>query len=172
MATWTTIPDSSLEPGKPIRSIDTLALRDNPVAIAEGAAGAPKVQPEGMAFYPTQQGGGSGMLTNKIYIGWNGGSILGQVDVTPMGAICMSGYGVGAVGTYAFLHRPATAGSSNVETGGTLSGSNLRYAGTSPGRAIIGSAPSGTWRLMGSDGNIFSSDIGYEHSTSLWLRIA
>ena len=44
MADWTTIPDASLEPGKPIRSVDGLALRDNPVAIAEGAAGAPRVQ--------------------------------------------------------------------------------------------------------------------------------
>ena len=43
MATWTTIPDSSLEPGKPIRSIDALALRDNPVAIAEGETGAPQI---------------------------------------------------------------------------------------------------------------------------------
>ena len=43
MATWTTIPDANLEPDKPARSIDALALRDNPVAIAEGAAGAPKI---------------------------------------------------------------------------------------------------------------------------------
>jgi len=43
MADWTTIPDSSIEPGKPIRSIDGLALRDNPIAIAEGAAGAPRI---------------------------------------------------------------------------------------------------------------------------------
>jgi len=43
MATWTTLPDASLEPGKPIRSIDGLALRDNPVAITEGAAGAPRI---------------------------------------------------------------------------------------------------------------------------------
>jgi hypothetical protein len=43
MATWTTLPDASLEPGKPIRSIDGLALRDNPVAIAEGAVGAPRI---------------------------------------------------------------------------------------------------------------------------------
>ena len=50
MADWTTIPDSSIEPGKPIRSIDGLALRDNPVAIAEGAVGAPKINPiEAMA---------------------------------------------------------------------------------------------------------------------------
>ena len=44
MAEWTTIPDDVLEPGKPIRSVDAIALRDNPVAIAEGAAGAPRVQ--------------------------------------------------------------------------------------------------------------------------------
>jgi hypothetical protein len=43
MATWTTLPDASLEPGKPIRSIDGLALRDNPVAITEGATDAPRI---------------------------------------------------------------------------------------------------------------------------------
>ena len=49
MADWTTIPDASLEPGKPIRSVDGLALRDNPVAIAEGAAGAPRIQTQALA---------------------------------------------------------------------------------------------------------------------------
>lgn len=44
MANWTDIPDSVLEPAKPIRSIDGLALRDNPVAIVEGAPGAPRIQ--------------------------------------------------------------------------------------------------------------------------------
>lgn len=43
MATWTTIADARLEPDKPARSIDALALRDNPVAIAENAPNAPKV---------------------------------------------------------------------------------------------------------------------------------
>ena len=43
MANWTTLPDAALEPGKPIRSIDGLALRDNPVAITEGAVGAPRI---------------------------------------------------------------------------------------------------------------------------------
>jgi len=43
MTTYTTIPNSSLEPGKPIRSIDGLALRDNPAAITEGADGAPRI---------------------------------------------------------------------------------------------------------------------------------
>lgn len=59
MATWTTIPDSSLEPGKPIRSIDALALRDNPVAIAEGAVGAPKV----IQWFPHDyETGGNGVI--------------------------------------------------------------------------------------------------------------
>ena len=49
MADWTTIPDESLEPGKPIRSVDGLTLRDNPVAIAEGAAGAPRIQTSALA---------------------------------------------------------------------------------------------------------------------------
>ena len=43
MATWTTIADARLEPDKPARSIDALALRDNPIAIAENAPNAPKV---------------------------------------------------------------------------------------------------------------------------------
>jgi len=42
--TYITIPDSSLEEGKPARGIDIVALRDNPIAIANGDAGAPKIQ--------------------------------------------------------------------------------------------------------------------------------
>ena len=43
MTTYTTIPDASLEPGKPARSVDAILLRDNPLAIAEGDATAPKI---------------------------------------------------------------------------------------------------------------------------------
>ena len=41
MTNWTDISDTVLEPGKPARSVDALALRDNPIAIAERANGAP-----------------------------------------------------------------------------------------------------------------------------------
>lgn len=54
MATWTEIDDALLEPGKPARSVDALALRDNPVAIAEGAPGAPRIQ---VAAFPTPAAG-------------------------------------------------------------------------------------------------------------------
>jgi hypothetical protein len=43
MADWTNVADATLEPGKPIRAIDARALRENPIAIAEGAAGAPRI---------------------------------------------------------------------------------------------------------------------------------
>lgn len=49
MTTFTNISDEVLEPGKPIRSVDALALRDNPVAIAAGAANAPRVQTAAIA---------------------------------------------------------------------------------------------------------------------------
>lgn len=44
MTTWTDIDDTRLEPGKPIRSVDGLALRDNPIAISQGSDGAPRIQ--------------------------------------------------------------------------------------------------------------------------------
>lgn len=48
MADWTDIPDSVLLPGKPVRSVDHLAMRDNPIAIAEGATGAPRIVRAGL----------------------------------------------------------------------------------------------------------------------------
>ena len=44
MADWTDIPDSRLEPGKPGRTIDIIAIRDNLIAALAGAPGAPRVQ--------------------------------------------------------------------------------------------------------------------------------
>jgi len=39
LATWTTITDAVLEPDKPARSVDVLALRDNPIYLAENMIG-------------------------------------------------------------------------------------------------------------------------------------
>jgi len=43
MADWTTIPDTQIEPKAPVTSELMTALRDNPVAIAQGATNAPKI---------------------------------------------------------------------------------------------------------------------------------
>jgi hypothetical protein len=48
MADWTNIPNGNIETGKPIRAIDGRALRDNPIAIAEGAVDAPRVAPRAL----------------------------------------------------------------------------------------------------------------------------
>jgi len=49
MADYTDIGDSLIEVGKPIRALDGRALRDNPIAIAEGAADAPRVARKSIA---------------------------------------------------------------------------------------------------------------------------
>ena len=49
MADWTNLPDTTFEPGAPAKGRDMRFLRDNPIAIAEGAAGAPKIQTAAIA---------------------------------------------------------------------------------------------------------------------------
>lgn len=68
-----------------------------------------------------------------------------------------AGIAAGAVGSYAFLSRPNTAGGN---PGTTWAGSSLYY--------MTGGSPSGTWRSMG---GIVNSASSYEAIT-LFLRIA
>jgi len=153
MADWTTIPDSSIEPGKPIRSIDGLALRDNPIAIAEGAAGAPRNTDASLSTTATNTGRDWVLARNALSA-------------------------VGAVGTYAMLGRPQGVGGSSVGPGGTSAGSSLRYTGASISANaqsyISGTSPSGTWRCMGNFQAVSSG--GKEPFTiwpaTLWLRIS
>ena len=44
-----------------------------------------------LGFTPVQQGGGTNMSQNKVYIGWdtNRSELLAQVDSTPQGAIAL-----------------------------------------------------------------------------------
>lgn len=152
MATWTTIPDSSLEPGKPVRSIDTLALRDNPIAIAQGASGAPKVEAQGLDTTTDERD-------------W----VLSR----------MSEASVGAVGTYAFLGESSLT---TTAPGSTRAGSSLRYAGIAATVSFTnnsmlafatgnGGTPSGTWRAMGRAYS-FSDGSNTYYPATLWLRIA
>lgn len=159
MATWTNIPDSVLEPGKPARSVDALALRDNPIAIAEGAAGAPKVTEGAMSTNSihgnrirTGSIAADRMVSGAAETNW----VLGRT----------AGATAGAVGTYAMVYRALKSNSTGqVFWNGTTAGSTLRSASvtaswaaqggaqTDPGALIgieIGGALAGTWRIMGS----------------------
>lgn len=48
MADWTTITDTQVDPDAPLTSGLAYAWRNNPIAIAEGATGAPRVMPLAM----------------------------------------------------------------------------------------------------------------------------
>ena len=158
MSTWTTISDDVLEPGKPIRSVDALALRDNPVAIAAGAANAPRVQPSTAVAWANS-------TNTAAERNW----VLART----------AGASVGAVGTYAFLGRNAI--NSSFAPGSTTAGSNLRYVGIvvfnqiwSSSATIIekpaisfNNTPSGTWRCMG-----HAAATSNTAAASVWLRIS
>ena len=154
MATWTTITDAALEPGKPIRSVDGLALRDNAIAIAEGAAGAPKIQNAAMD---------ANSVDNANVVNGNLGAEKFQSGGTERNWVLgrTSDAGAGAVGTYAFAQvEPGY----NPGFGDPISGSKLK-----PSNVALNTSGSvsGTWRCMGStDGGTGPA------STTLWLRIS
>ena len=144
MATWTTITDAALEPGKPIRSVDGLALRDNVTALAEGAAGAPKIK---NAAFDAAVLGAEKFQTGTTERDW----VLGRT----------SNAAGGAVGTYAFALAGAGPASG---FGASISGSRL-----TPSNVAVNPSGyvSGTWRCMGSTDDGIGSV-----STTLWLRIS
>jgi hypothetical protein len=168
MSTWTTISDTVLEPGKPIRSVDALALRDNPVAIAAGASGAPRIVTNAIQD--------ANVTTAKL--------ATNERMTTANVLAATAGASVGAVGSYAFLGIASTF--ETTAAGATRAGSNLRYAGlgltsgnwgssASTNVQFVGNGgtPAGTWRAMGKAGDFVSPGSGSNSAgASLWLRIS
>lgn len=151
MAVWTDISDAVLEPGKPIRSVDGIALRENPKAIAEGAAGAPKIQTLALdsEVVTTEKVAPQAVTAPKLAVT--------AAETTWVGNM-FSNLSLGARGMLAFAK--AVSGGS-VGPGGTRSGSVLRYtslASDEPTTII----PSGTWMCLGSAGT----------DGTLWVRVA
>lgn len=127
MATYTPIPDGNLDADSPVRDVDMLALRDNPIAIAEGASGAPRIEDAALDTTVTT---------------------LGRDWVAARAATIEHG----AVGSMAMLLPVGVGDSKTYTPGTTLAGSVLRYGdarSTSDSSSTYGSAPSGTWKLMG-----------------------
>jgi len=82
MADWTNLPNQAVGVGGLPSGTTVTALRDNPVAIAEGAAGAPRVQARGRAFEYLPQVTGTGTNIN----GWTGLDPLAVVSIFARGA--------------------------------------------------------------------------------------
>ena len=181
MADWTDIPNESLEPDAPVRSIDGLAFRDNPIAIAEGAAGAPLIAGQQS---PALRNGGipNGEIGAEKFQSGN--------DERDWVLARTAGAAAGAVGTYAFAWRNST--DTPPAFGGTVSGSQLRPAGLTSGSPGVGvstittsfpagsdingsdgstaSSFAGTWRCMGEARRTSNVQGNYPHT--LWLRIS
>ena len=135
MADWTIVPDTNLEPGKPIRSIDGLALRDNPIAISEGAAGAPRVQTAALADDAVTA---PKLAETANETTWALGRTAAQTEF--------------AIGTYIVAWNTGT----NIARGATVAGGflSVQNAGSSPNPfATISSlvsviSPPGTWKAL------------------------
>lgn len=163
---WTTISNALVAVGALPFATTIQALRDNPIAIAAGDVGAPRVVPAALDRAYVRQGQGSGMGTNDVFIGWNGSSLLSQVDTSPLGALHTSGLSTGDVGTYAMLRLNDDAVTLN--PGDTRAGSSLRYSNAAGSTG--GATPSGTWRLNG--GPVVGASAGGAGSVAIWLRIS
>lgn len=149
MATWVNISNANLQPGAPARSVDAIALRDNPIAIAEGAAGAPRIQTAAIQ---------DGAITNaKVANGTLTGAKLANGTLTwaQMNAASiyagMGAVAAGAIGSVAMVARSNVASGTPISWGGLVSGSMLvpsNSAGENSGSNI--NQLSGTWRILGS----------------------
>jgi hypothetical protein len=121
VADWTELDTNTLLPGEPLTSAKALAFFENPKAIAEGAASAPRIEDAALD---------TGAATASGVTWWG---------------LRSAGAAAGSVGTYAFL----TPVLENVafSFGDTTAGSGLRPSNAS---GFVGFATlAGTWRCMG-----------------------
>ncbi|WP_145397130.1 hypothetical protein [Paracoccus sulfuroxidans] len=142
MATWTNISNEDIKHKKPITVAAGRALRDNPVAIAEGAAGAPRVQDAALALNITSAGV-DWVAKRIIAAAWNA---LGQ--------------------TVMAVHHASTT--STLVPGTTVLGSELS-ATNAAGRS--GPSLPGTWRLQGNVMPVEGAVALVPDRASVWLRI-
>lgn len=149
MPVYTEILNSEIDQDSPVTQPLMTALRDNPLAIAEGDATAPQIQTAALIA--------SERMTTA--------NVLAQT----------AGASAGAVGTY-MLGTNDDNTNRTLAFGATIAGSSLEPVGIqSDGSnpvadftAVTGSARSGTWRVMGQ----FVQSIVERRIITLFLRIS
>src|SRR5690606_13331345 len=141
MADYLPINPTEIEPEAPLTSSLAARWSNNPIAIAEGASGAPRIQTNAIADGAVTA---AKLATGTQERNW----VLSRVAAAPLGA----------VGTYASLViADAAMGSGFIATsneGDTRPGSDLRWSptdlsGSGSMPPISSTSPSGTWRCMG-----------------------
>ena len=149
MATWVNISNANLQPGAPARSVDAIALRDNPIALAEGAAGAPRIQTAAIADLAVT----GAKIANTTITGAK--LVDGTLTWAKMNAASIyAGIGAiaaGAIGSVAMVARSNVAVGTPISWGQLVSGAMLvpsNSDGENAGTTI--NQLSGTWRILGS----------------------
>lgn len=104
MADYITVVDSSVDPDAPLTSDLMYRLRDNPIAIAEGAVGAPRIQRDAMGTWISSAGGVGTLVFAKHTDNTNSyafGSTISGANLAPSNA---AGEGAGSLsGTWRCL---------------------------------------------------------------------
>ena len=170
MPTWTTLSDSTLAQDKPLTQSITRALRDNPIALAEGASGAPQVEHKAInsgAFSASTTAGGGFSQANGAVVpfsvenfdqnGWFNSSTYRFVPQKP-GLYLVSAYvfqgsgGTGSSATFSLrkngtIFASAAIGAANVSNSALTS---LVYLnGSTDYVDVVTTVPSGSLTLGG-----------------------
>jgi hypothetical protein len=152
---YTEITNTEIEPGKPLTTSLVTRIRDNPIAIANGDTGAPKVQTAAIQ---------DNAVTNpKIAAGAvNSAKLATGTTERDWVLARTAGATIGVVGSYAIC---SLSGGGTLASGATVAGSSLRYATVITSGASGDPTLPGTWRNMGK--NLASTD-----NKNLFLRIS
>lgn len=171
MTSYITITEAQTDPEAPLTSELAKQWRDNPIAITEGAAGAPRIQDAALSTTVTDTG--RAWVNNRLgYFAF--GSAGPKIEFAALNSWYTT---AGGVGTYVFAR---STGVVDVAYGATVAGSTLapvsaayRISGApTDGSLASGAVLSGTWRCMGNyDYTVFSSP-GTMYGATLWVRIS
>ena len=146
MAAWIVVKDSDQLPGKPVRSADLIAMKDNVTALAEGAIGAPLIV--------------AGALTSTE-----------RMNTTNVGNNLTTGYGGLRYAQNSHSAVGSTTSSSLWETKGTtVAGSSLNYRSNialNGDQVYLSLGMTGTWVSTGGSSN--GQQLPPQGS---WLRIS
>jgi hypothetical protein len=140
MASWTNIPNANLAAGAPIRSVDTLAIRDNIINTGENARNSqvflsngtftvpPNVHRVKVTVLAAGGNGGTGVVDGGTGgSGGQGGFVVSYVGVTSGGTASVT------VGVNSGTRTSSFAGQSTITASGGGNGGNA--SGSTPGTA-------------------------------------
>lgn len=159
---WSVIADSVLQVGRPIRALTLRLLRDNITALANGDAGAPRIQR--VAIQPGSLTGAelaaNTLSSFNLQVGanerdWVMGLFAAQVP--------------NQVGTLVLAYTTSTISEISYGSnyaGSSLTAASLRVTGGAVEMQWAGSVLPGTWRALGSSG------FNVDNKLTLFMRVA